>query len=148
MSVAVEPAEPVESVEAVEGGVAGRGVELLISRLLRIGVSISVALVVAGTVVTFIHHPQYLSDRDALESVTGSGAVFPHSLHDVFVGLGHFRGRALVMLGLLILIATPVMRVAVSIVAFARQRDRTFVAITSVVLALLVVSFTLGRAVA
>jgi uncharacterized membrane protein len=122
------------AVEAVEGGVEDRRVELLISCILRLGVSVSVALVVAGTVVTFIHHPQYVSDRDALESVTGT-AVFPHSLHDVFVGLGHFRGRALVMLGLRVLIATLVLRVAVSIVAFARQRDRTFVVITTVVLA-------------
>jgi uncharacterized membrane protein len=138
----------VRDVEDPEGGAASRGVELLISRLLRLGVSISVALVVLGTVVTFVHHPQYLSDPDALETVTGTGAVFPHSLHDVFVGLGQFHGPALVMLGLLVLIATPVLRVAVSIVGFARQRDRTFVVITTVVLALLMVSFTLGRAVA
>ena len=65
------------AVEAVEGGVEDRGVELLISRLLRLGVSISVALVVAGTVVTFIHHPQYLSDRDTDMILVGGANVYP-----------------------------------------------------------------------
>jgi uncharacterized membrane protein len=49
------------------------------------------------------------------------------------------------MAGLLLLIATPVLRVAVSILAFVYQRDRAFVAITSIVLALLLTSFVLGR---
>jgi uncharacterized membrane protein len=55
------------------------------------------------------------------------------------------RGQAIIALGLLILIATPVMRVAISIIAFAIQRDYTFVAITCVVLALLCISFLMGH---
>ena len=50
------------------------------------------------------------------------------------------------MLGLLLLIATPVARVAFSIVAFALEGDRLYVAITAVVLALLVLSFAVGAA--
>jgi uncharacterized membrane protein len=49
-------------------------------------------------------------------------------------------GRGLIPLGLLLLIATPVARVAFSVVAFARQRDATYVAITFTVLALLLYS--------
>ena len=48
--------------------------------------------------------------------------------------------------GLLLLILTPVVRVAVSILAFRAQRDRTYVLITSAVLVLLLLSFVLGRA--
>ena len=48
--------------------------------------------------------------------------------------------------GLLVLIATPVMRVAVSILAFAADRDWRFVAITISVLAILLVSLLVGRA--
>jgi uncharacterized membrane protein len=43
------------------------------------------------------------------------------------------------------LIVTPIMRVAVSIIGFALQRDRAFVLITSAVLAILIVSFALGK---
>src|SRR6202034_3783611 len=40
---------------------------------------------------------------------------------------GKGRGRAIIQLGLLLLIATPVLRVAFSIFAFARQRDLVYV---------------------
>jgi uncharacterized membrane protein len=49
------------------------------------------------------------------------------------------------MAGLLLLIATPVMRVAFSVLVFVYQHDRVFVVITSIVLTLLLVSFVLGR---
>ena len=58
----------------------------------------------------------------------------------------HANGQAVIVLGLILLIATPVVRVAVSTAAFAQQRDRAYVAITLVVLALLGVSFVLGKA--
>ena len=51
----------------------------------------------------------------------------------------------MIVLGLVLLIATPVVRVIVSTVAFYRERDRVYVAITLLVLALLLVSFVLGR---
>jgi uncharacterized membrane protein len=50
------------------------------------------------------------------------------------------------MAGVLILIATPIMRVALSVVVFVLEGDRRFVAITSTVLLLLLLSFLLGRA--
>lgn len=123
-----------------------RRVELLISLLLRTGVLTSLLVVVAGTVVTFANHPSYLSSHRELESLTGSAAVFPHTPGAVARGVRDGDGPAIVTAGLLILIATPVVRVAVSILAFVYQRDRRFVVITSVVLALLLASFALGRA--
>jgi len=48
------------------------------------------------------------------------------------------------MLGLLLLIATPVLRVMVSVVAFALERDRRFVLITGAVLCVLIGSFAIG----
>ena len=49
-------------------------------------------------------------------------------------------------LGLLVLIATPVLRVAASVVLFAIQKDWTYTLITAVVLSLLVLSLVLGAA--
>jgi uncharacterized membrane protein len=48
------------------------------------------------------------------------------------------RGRGIIQLGLVLLIATPVARVAFLIYAFARQGDRLYAVIASIVLALLV----------
>lgn len=124
-----------------------RRVELIISALLRGGVLLSLAFVALGTILTFAHHPNYLHSRDEYRRLISEQADFPHTLGAVFSGAGEMRGRAIVMIGLLILIATPVMRVAVSVFAFAYQRDRIFVAITLVVLTLLIVSFILGETV-
>ena len=76
--------------------------------------------------------------------ITTPGVAFPHSVRDVLRGIRESRGQAVVTLGLLLLIATPVLRVAVSIVAFAYERDRPYVVITTIVLLLLILSFALG----
>ena len=123
-----------------------RRVELTISNLLRIGVLTSLVVVVFGTAVTFVHHPGYVTSGRDLHRLTGPDADFPHSVPAVIRGIEHHQGRSLVVAGLLLLIATPVLRVAVSIVAFAVQRDRMFVVVTSIVLAVLLASFILGKA--
>jgi uncharacterized membrane protein len=121
-------------------------VEILISNLLRVGVISSLIIVVAGTVLTFVHHPQYLSQPSELKRLTSKEAAFPHTVRETAHGIIHLEGRSIVIVGLLLLIATPVMRVAVSIFAFVYQHDPTFVIITSVVLILLLLSFVLGKA--
>ncbi len=120
--------------------------ELLISAVLRGGVLIGLVLILLGTLMTFLHHPEYLSSAQELDRLTRPGASLPHTLRDVESGLLELRGQAIVALGLLILMATPAVRVAVSVVAFAAERDRTYVAITLTVLALLALSFFLGGA--
>jgi len=70
---------------------------------------------------------------------------FPQTLDQIRQGLLILRPQAIIALGLLVLIATPVVRVAASIVSFALERDRKYVVITSVVLAILLFSiFFLG----
>ncbi len=124
---------------------AVRRTELVISNLLRWGVAISIVLVSVGMAVTFVHHPSYLTSSADLATLKTSQA-FPTSLPSLGRDLAHGEGRAIVMFGLLVLLATPIARVGASIVAFWHQRDWTFVAITSVVLALLLISLTLGKA--
>ncbi|HEX4412064.1 MAG TPA: DUF1634 domain-containing protein [Lacipirellulaceae bacterium] len=122
-----------------------RQVELAISNLLRGGVALSMLLIVAGTIVTFAQQPSYISQPGELHRLITPGLKFPHTLGDLTSELGQLRGEAIVTLGLLVLIATPVMRVAISILAFIYQRDRIFTLITSVVLFLLLLSLVLGR---
>lgn len=145
MTMPVNPPvpEPAADEAANEAMSKSRQVELLISNLLRFGVLLSLAIIVTGTVVSFVHNPEYVHEH-SLERVAGKSAQFPHTIHDVIEGVQNFRGKAIVMLGLIVLIATPVVRVAVSIVGFVYERDRTYVAITTVVLLLLLLSFVLG----
>ena len=125
---------------------SGYDFELWISNLLRGGVLLSLMLLAFGSVLTFIHHPNYSNDARSLYQLTTSTATFPHNLHQLKIALLTMRGQGFTTLGLLVLIATPIMRVAVSALAFMHERDRPFVLITLTVLSLLLLSLFLGRA--
>ncbi|MBI1986866.1 MAG: DUF1634 domain-containing protein [Nitrospinae bacterium] len=147
---AVERAAVIESVQtgnAQSGTITDqkvRSIELLISGLLRGGALASLVFIFAGALLIFIDHPNYLRSPEKLHQLLLPGAIFPHTIADVGREVLQLRGPALVMVGLLLLIVTPVLLVAVSILMFAYQRDRDFVMITFLVLMLLVTSFLLG----
>ncbi len=69
----------------------------------------------------------------------------PTDFSGVFAGLAAGRPVAIAQLGLLVLVATPVVRVGVSLVAFGLERDRLYAAITAAVLGLLLVSLFVVR---
>ena len=71
-------------------------------------------------------------------SVFRSQPEFLTSLSGIVGGVAHGDSRAIVQLGLMLLVATPVARVALTLLAFALERDRIYVVVTSIVLALLV----------
>jgi uncharacterized membrane protein len=134
----------IDQIESTKRAV-GR-VEIIISTLLRVGVISSLSMILLGLVLTFARHPEYSGNPEQLTVLTAKSAPFPHSVRDVFAGVRTLQGQAVIALGLLILIITPVLRVAISIVAFAIQHDQVYVAITCIVLALLILSFVLGHA--
>jgi uncharacterized membrane protein len=118
--------------------VADRPVELALARLLQIGV-VSAALVVLAGGLRYLtthggEHPQYgtfTGEPDDLSRVGG-----------IVRAAAALRGRGMIQLGLLLLLGTPVARVAFSLVAFALQRDRIYVILTAIVLVLLLASLT------
>jgi uncharacterized membrane protein len=115
-----------------------RQAELIISNVLRGGVSASAAIILLGVVLFYL--------RALTSGHTPSVKPFPTSLPAVWSGLAHGDPLAIIALGLLLLLATPVVRVAVSIVAFALEGDRRYVIITTLVLLILIASFVLGKA--
>jgi uncharacterized membrane protein len=122
-----------------------RRIEVVLGNLLRYGVVLSVVLLTGGVIVSLLRHPDYLTDPGDLARLTRPGAAFPHTLRDVGAELAQVRGRAIMTVGLLLLIGTPVARVVASIVAFALERDWRFVALTTFVLVVLLVSFWIGK---
>jgi uncharacterized membrane protein len=109
-----------------------------ITMLLRIGVLLSVGIIAVGMVIAFVHEPASFS--------TSPGAQFPNTIGEVIAGARHGSGQAIMMAGLLVLIATPVARVALSIVIFVIERDRIYAAITAAVFVILMIAFAVGRA--
>jgi uncharacterized membrane protein len=108
-------------------------IERLLARLLQAGVALSTLLVLAGGVVFLLHHGAALPHYSRFE---GEPAELSSAAGIVRTAL-RGEGRGLIQLGLLVLVATPVLRVAGSLVAFVVLKDRTYVVLTSIVLVLL-----------
>lgn len=125
-----------------------RFVESVIAAILRGGVAISITIIAIGITVSFVHHPDYFSSRPELGKLIDPKADYTASISSVIRGARARRGQSIVMIGILVLIATPVVRVAASVALFAIERDSLYVAITSVVLFLLIISFVIGAATA
>ena len=115
-------------------------VETIIGNLLRWGVMIAGAVVFAGAAVYLSRHgaesPNYQVFRGEPTDLKTVWGIWRQTL------TGH--GRGLIQLGLLLLVATPIARVAFSLFAFARQRDRLYVGVTLLVLTVLLYSL-LGK---
>src|SRR5690242_907113 len=83
-------------------------VEHLIGTWLRIGTLVAAAVTVLGGVLFLAHHS---SARADYHTFTSEPAQLRH-LTDIVIGAFHLESRAVIQLGILLLIATPVVRVA------------------------------------
>lgn len=116
-------------------------VEEFLGKLLRTGVIVAGVVVAAGGLLYLARHGMehrdfhtFRGEPEQLRSIAG-----------ILKSASRFTGRGIIQLGLLIMIATPVTRVAVSAWAFALERDGRYVVLTLIVLALLLYSlFGLG----
>ncbi len=123
----------------------GPNIERIISRLLRTGMVSSFLLIVAGSLRSFFSG-ETGSTAAATHPALSPSAAPPQHFPDLLAGRARGDGHALILAGILTLIATPVLRVLVSAGVFVALRDRAYVVICTVVFALLVLSFFLGRA--
>jgi uncharacterized membrane protein len=111
-------------------------IEVIIGALLRTGVILAATVVLFGGVLYLARHghevPNYTTFHGEPESLKSVRDI----VHDALGG----SARAIIQLGLLLLIATPVARVVFSAVAFAVERDNMYVVITLIVLGVLLYS--------
>jgi uncharacterized membrane protein len=117
-------------------GMSEERFEGLIGNLLRAGVILAAAVVLAGGLLYLAKYgdqkPQYQVFRREPSDLRQVSQIFGDAVS--------LHARGLIQLGMLILIATPVARVAFSVLAFAQQRDWLYASITLLVLAVLVYS--------
>jgi uncharacterized membrane protein len=106
---------------------------ILLARVLRAGVIASATIVLAGGVIYLSKRGTVLPDYRVFRGQTAD----LRSIRGILIDAVSGSGRGLIQLGLLVLIATPIVRVLCSVAGFARERDWLYVAITIMVLALL-----------
>ncbi|HTP59694.1 MAG TPA: DUF1634 domain-containing protein [Spirochaetia bacterium] len=116
-------------------------VEGFIGGLLRVGVIVSACIVAVGGVLFLSRHAW---DTPHYRPFQGEPAFLEH-LGNVVTAAFSLRSEAVVQLGILVLIAVPVFRVAVSIVAFLLKRDWLYTVVTSVVLIVLLFALLGGK---
>ncbi|MFZ3263431.1 MAG: DUF1634 domain-containing protein [Terriglobales bacterium] len=113
-----------------------RRLEIILGNLLRTGVLISAAVVLAGACVYLFRHAHEPANYRIFRGEPSDFRTIPGVIRSVLGG----HGRGLIQLGLLLLIATPIARVALSIVGFTLERDRMYVVFTVIVLSILLYS--------
>src|SRR5690242_5900965 len=120
------------------GGAATAGTafptEAIISWILRVGVLASALLVALGVVLLFVtgetgYGGSFNDLAGLVQYHQGQHVAFPTTPGDVLAGLAQFKPYAFIALGLLLLIATPVIRVAASVVIFLLEHDYAYVLI-------------------
>ena len=110
--------------------------ENMVGNLLRAGVSLSALVVLFGGIIYLARHGREPASYNVFHGEPSDLKSLGGIIHEVF-GL---RGRGIIQFGLLLLIATPVARVALGIWGFAAERDRMYVLFTCIVLAVLLYS--------
>lgn len=109
----------------------------IISVLLRTGVILSSIVVLIGGIWYLAQNgrmaPDYQTFRGEPANLNG--------FRGIIKGLFSWHGRNWIQFGLVMLVATPVARVAFCVFAFIKERDRTYVILTLIVLSVLMFSF-------
>jgi uncharacterized membrane protein len=108
-------------------------VDALIGLILQTGVVLSGLLVLVGGALYLLRYGMAPSNYRHF----GAEPSEIRHISPILNGVARLDGRSIIELGILVLVATPVIRVMFSVFAFAVRRDRLYVPITLVVLAIL-----------
>lgn len=112
----------------------------LVSYVLRIGIVASILLIAVGLVFLFATGG---SNGFTLNQIASSNTIVNSSRFStpaIINGLPRYQGLDFILLGIIVLVATPVMRVFLSILAFLREKNWIYAAITLIVFADLMVA--------
>ena len=111
-------------------------VENIIGTLLRVGVLTSAVVVLFGGGIYLVRHGQEPVNYRVFQGEPADYREIAGIVH----GAVHFRGRGIIQLGLLLLIATPIARVIFALFGFAAEKDRMYACFTAFVLVVLLYS--------
>ena len=107
-----------------------KNMEIIMGNLLRYGVLFSAIIVFGGAIIYLSQHgasePQYKSFAGEPKRLTQFKSIW----QTAFQG----RGRSIIQLGLLFLIATPIARIVFSVVGFLLEKDLLYTVLTIIVL--------------
>jgi uncharacterized membrane protein len=108
--------------------------------VLRIGVIVSVSVVFFGGVVYLYRHGSEMPNHTKFTGIPDFTKI-----NGIIHGILTFRGRAIIQLGIMLLIATPILRIIFSAIGFILEKDRLYVFISLLVLFIIFISSISGH---
>ena len=118
-----------------------RRLEIAMGRMLQVGVTIAAFVVLVGGV---LYLKQFTGPMPDYQRFRGAPAAY-ESIRGILRDIGSLRSQSLIAFGILLLIATPILRVIFGVVGFSFLRDRFYAAVSVVVLIILILSFVSRR---
>lgn len=115
-------------------------VKLMIGNLLRWGVIVSMSVVFIGGLIYLYRH----GNEKASYHIFNGEPEFLKNLKGILQNVAALKGRAIIQTGILLLIATPIARVLLSVFSFLLEKDYLYVVITLIVLGIIVFSMLSG----
>ncbi len=119
-----------------------RDMELLLAQVLRAGTIISVSIVFTGGLFYLYRHGQATAGYNTFVGIP----FFVQHFQGLFSGILSFKGQAIIQTGIILLIATPILRVIFSAVGFVLEKDYMYVGISLLVLLIIFMSMLNGHA--
>ena len=123
-------------------GFKDKDMQVIIGWILRAGVAISMTVVFIGGAMFLSRHGHSIADYHEFKKVP----YFIHNTSGMIEGVIHLRGQAIIQLGILLLIATPIARVVFSAIGFILEKDHLYTLITLIVLLIILLSMYSGQA--
>lgn len=114
-----------------------RDLQFFVGNILRLGVIISMAIVLIGLALYLVRHGSTINDYRVFVAANFS---FNHFFRDLLSG----KSEAIIGLGIICLIFTPILRVIFAIIGFWLEGDRRYTIISVTVLAIIMISMLLG----
>src|SRR5579885_1600879 len=147
MAASRSPTEPEEGVPESTFDVTVQRAEYILGLVLQIGVTLSAALILTGLTLLLLTNQTGYNTGSPNRALVFARFGYPSSPGAVLAGALAGRSLAIIELGLLVLILTPIVNVVISALAFAWEREVTFVVISILIFVLLAAGFLLGTAV-
>lgn len=120
-----------------------KDISILLGNTLRSGVYLSLSVAFIGGIL-YLHRHGHEPNIFVGRSFSEHDENIMGLLHNTFHGILEAKGYYIIELGVLLLIATPIMRVVLSLVAFAFEKDRLYVCLTAIVLVIITISMLSG----
>ncbi|GAA3976850.1 DUF1634 domain-containing protein [Mucilaginibacter dorajii] len=116
---------------------ADQDIEQLIGLQLRYGVITASVIVLLGGLIYLYQSGS--SGMPSYHTFIGTKAGFT-TANEIITGLKTINAKSVIQLGVIVLIATPILRIAFSLIGFILEKDRLYIGITFIVLSVMMIS--------